>query len=107
MAKIYYQLDRIESSVLPLFNRLESSLNQASSKVHQVVVPYDFAQRGIWSNMIDTIDQIKGNVITIGEPSTAIAIRPSISFAVTMSGFSEDPYCSNNEFGLLTMYSTR
>lgn len=65
MAKIYYQLDRIESSVLPLFNRLESSLNQTSSKAHQTVVPYDFVQRGIWSNMIDTIDQIKGNVITL------------------------------------------
>ena len=65
MTKIYYQSDKMKTAVLPLFNRLESSLNHASSKAHQILVPYDFSQQGAWSNMIGSIDQIKGTVITV------------------------------------------
>lgn len=65
MVKITYQLDRLEHSSIPLLNRLESSLNQASSMAHQITVPYDFMQQGVLSDIIDTIDQAKGSVATL------------------------------------------
>ena len=54
----------------------------------------------------EDIEDITRHIVkTIGEPSTAIAIRPSNSFAQTKSGFSFFPNCSNIELGLFAKNS--